>query len=207
MRTELLETAARILADEGPTAMSTRRLAREVGTSTMAVYTHFGGKEDLVRAMCVEGFDRLARRMRRVRSTNDPVADCAELGRAYRRHALANPHLYRIMFGGRTVADYQPGPDDRAYGLTTLTMLADSVGRCIEAGRFAPAEPFPLAVQLWTVGHGVVSLELDGFFDGGLEGGNALELLAALTVNLIIGFGDDPARAPRSVARRARQAA
>src|SRR6476659_8739147 len=89
VRTALVETAARLLTEEGPSALTTRRLAREVGASTMAVYTHFGGMDELLGAMSVEGFRRLARRLNRVKQTEDTVADVVELGRAYRRNALA----------------------------------------------------------------------------------------------------------------------
>ena len=59
VRAALTDAAARLLGEEGPAAMTTRRLATEAGTTTTAVYTHFGGKEDLVRAIVWEGFDRL----------------------------------------------------------------------------------------------------------------------------------------------------
>jgi hypothetical protein len=49
VRRRLLEEAARLLGEEGPAALTTRRLAREAGTSTMAVCTHFGGMPALVR--------------------------------------------------------------------------------------------------------------------------------------------------------------
>ncbi|WP_238598152.1 TetR/AcrR family transcriptional regulator [Saccharothrix sp. ALI-22-I] len=39
-RTALIDIAARLLAAEGPQALSTRRIAADAGSSTMAVYTH-----------------------------------------------------------------------------------------------------------------------------------------------------------------------
>jgi AcrR family transcriptional regulator len=70
----LIEAAARLLADEGPAGLSTRRLAAEVGTSTMAVYTHFGGLPELVRAVVREGFKRLGDHLSAVSETDDPLA-------------------------------------------------------------------------------------------------------------------------------------
>ncbi|MEU4325462.1 hypothetical protein [Nonomuraea dietziae] len=40
--------------------MTARRLAGEAGTSTMAVYTYFGGMEEVRGAVRQEGFARLA---------------------------------------------------------------------------------------------------------------------------------------------------
>ena len=60
IRTALLDAAARILAADGPSALSTRRLATEVGASTMAVYTHFGSMDQVRQAVRQDGFARLA---------------------------------------------------------------------------------------------------------------------------------------------------
>ena len=62
IRAALIEAGARILAVDGPGALSTRRLATETGTSTMAVYTYFGSMDGLRRAIRAEGFARLAGR-------------------------------------------------------------------------------------------------------------------------------------------------
>ena len=75
MRRRLLESAAHLLGEEGPSALSARRLAAEAGTSTMAVYTHFGGMPALVRAVVAEGFRRLYERVGAVPLTDDPVHD------------------------------------------------------------------------------------------------------------------------------------
>jgi AcrR family transcriptional regulator len=183
----------RLLAEEGPAALTTRRLAAEVGASTTAVYTHFGSKEEIVRAICAEGFARLARRLARVRHTEDPVADCANLGWAYRRNALANPHLYAVMFGAAM-------PEFTANGMPTLQVLVASVARCQEAGRFDGQDPWPHALTLWTAAHGVVALEQHGFF-GGVGPFSATGSLRHAMCCAAIGFGDEPDRARASIAR------
>ena len=55
LRERIISTAARLLAVEG--AVSARLLARELGTSTMVVYTHFGGMDELTRQVMRRGFD------------------------------------------------------------------------------------------------------------------------------------------------------
>src|ERR1700722_8816568 len=83
LRTDLIETAARLVATEGRQGLTLRRLAGEVGTSTMAIYTHFGGMDELRREVRREGFARLRDRLDNVKATKDPVADLAMLGLAY----------------------------------------------------------------------------------------------------------------------------
>lgn len=199
MATAICEAAARLLAEEGPAALTTRRLAGEIGASTTAVYTHFGSKEEIVRSICAEGFARLAQRLARVRHTEDPVADCVNLGWAYRRNALANPHLYAVMFGAG-MPEFTATDDDRANGMPTLQVLVAAVARCQEAGRFDGHDPWPKALTLWTAAHGVVALELHGFF-GGVEPFSATELLRHAMGCAAVGFGDDSERAATSIAR------
>src|SRR3954470_6116953 len=98
LRVALLDAAGALLHDEGPHALSTRRLADLVGTSTQSIYTLFGGKQGVMRAMFREGCDRLARHMRAVPVTDDPWVDLRLLGDAYRASAKATPHLHSAMF-------------------------------------------------------------------------------------------------------------
>jgi AcrR family transcriptional regulator len=165
-RVALVEAAARLLAAQGPAALSARRLAAEVGTSTMAIYTHFGSMPDLVRAVVREGFDRLARRLAEVPATEDPVADLAGQSRAYRRNALAEPHLYVVMLGGSAVAGFTLTDEDRRIGLATFRVARDSAHRCIDAGRFRPTDPWAVARHLLCLVHGRILLELGGYLDG-----------------------------------------
>jgi AcrR family transcriptional regulator len=196
LRESLIETAALLLAEEGPAALSTRRLAAQVGTSTTAVYTHFGGMDDLVRAVVHEGFARLNARMGEVGRSPDPVADVAALGLAYRRNAQDNPALYAVMFGGAGLGGFSMTDEDRQYGRFTLEILVGTVVRCVEAGRFRPADPPAIAHQMWIALHGLVSLELGGYL---VEPYDADACFCAQVRGLIIGAGDDPESAARSM--------
>ena len=96
VRTALVEMAAEMLAGREP--VSARVLAERTGTSTTAVYTHFGGMPGLWRAVRQEGFTRLAGGLAAVPRTADPVHDLAALGATYVAFACGHPFLYRAMF-------------------------------------------------------------------------------------------------------------
>src|SRR5947207_6204891 len=98
LRPALIEAAARLIATEGADGLTLRRVAQEVGTSTMAIYTHFGGMPELRRAVRQEGFARLTARAEQLGESEDPVADLAGLGLAYYQLAMSNTHLYRVMY-------------------------------------------------------------------------------------------------------------
>ncbi len=98
-REQLVEAGIRILERDGLAALSARKLAAETGTSTMAVYTHFGNMTGVVDAIASEAFIRFTRALTEVEQTDDPVADFFAMGVRYREFALANPQRYQLMFG------------------------------------------------------------------------------------------------------------
>ncbi|HEX4832745.1 MAG TPA: TetR/AcrR family transcriptional regulator [Trebonia sp.] len=193
----LIEAAARLLAEEGPGALSTRRVASEVGTSTMAVYTYFGGMDDLVRAMVHEGFTMLDDRMSAIAETEDPASDVAALGLAYRYNAIEHRHLYSVMFGDSSLAGFRLNDEDRQHGRYTLEALVKTVARCMAAGRFDTGDAELVAHQLWIAVHGLVTLELGGYL---IERYDADTCFDAQVRGLLIGAGDEAQAATRSVA-------
>jgi len=196
-RQKLIEIGARLLTEEGPQSLSTRRIANEARTSTMALYTYFGGMRGLVRAMVYEGFARLQANLALVAKTDDPVADMAVIGRAYRHNALANPHLYLVMFGGTSLAGFELTEEDRQHGRYNLSIAVECAGRCIAARRFKPADDLLMAHQMWITLHGLVNLELGGYL---IPPWDAEACLEAQLVALMVGAGDTVDAATRSVA-------
>lgn len=201
-RGELLEAAVRLLGEHGPDALRARRVTAEIGASTMALYSRFGGLGPLVDAIAERGFDGLARAQERVPATADPVADILRLGLAYRGFAAENSHLYGVMFGltapgGHRAHLPEPGADGSAARMRAYERLVDGVGRAVDAGRFDPAQPAEVAAQFWTVLHGYVTLELGGIFPA--EYGLA-HVLSPMTVNLCVGLGDTRTAAEASMA-------
>lgn len=73
-RDKLLHAAVGLLDDHGPDALQTRKVANAAGTSTMAVYTHFGGMRGLIAEIAQEGCANSPQRWRcRRRLTRSPT--------------------------------------------------------------------------------------------------------------------------------------
>ncbi|MDQ0095296.1 TetR/AcrR family transcriptional regulator [Paeniglutamicibacter psychrophenolicus] len=164
VRRKLLEAAARLLSEEGPSALSARRLAREASTSTMAVYTQFGGMPALVREVVAEGFARLRERLATVEHTDDALADLVQLCRAYRENALEHPNLYTVMFGGTSLGGYRLSRADMDVGTDTFTALADALDRVMGAGLIRRENSRHVAGQCWSALHGYIMLEIAGIY-------------------------------------------
>jgi AcrR family transcriptional regulator len=155
----LLDAASDVLAKEGPSALTVRRIAAEAGVSTMNVYSRFGSKDGIVERLWSEGFARLRDATLRVKVTDDPLDDLRRCGEAYRRFALRNRTYYSVMFD-RVVPNFEPSPQARVDALATLQLLADRIERVMETGAMPRSDPLHTAAALWAACHGVVSLEL-----------------------------------------------
>jgi AcrR family transcriptional regulator len=162
VRRRLLEAAALLVDEDGPDALTARKVATAAGTSTMAVYTHFGGMPALVKEMVAEGFARLNEHQRAVPHTDDPLADLLALSMAYRDNAVQNPHLYAVMFGATSLKGFTLTEEDMGEGLEAFAILTDYISRAMDSGQLRRQEPAHVAAQVWTAMHGYVMLELAG---------------------------------------------
>lgn len=199
-RTALIDVAAQLISEAGPGALTTRRIAAEAGTSTMAVYTYFGGMTGLVREIVHEGFGRLQQSFDRVKPSDDPVADMALFGRAYRHNAVTNPHVFRVMFGGSSLAGFALSEEDRQHGRYTLSSVYECARRCVAASRFRRDDPMLVAHEMWLAVHGTVALEIDAYLVPPYDADRCFE---AQLVGVMIGAGDDRDAAKGSVAASA----
>jgi AcrR family transcriptional regulator len=163
LRRTVLDTASELLVEEGPQALTMRKLAGALGCSTTVLYTMFGGKDGIADALFLEGFARLRRRLEAVPSDLPPMERLRGIGQAYRENALAERPYYGVMFE-QALPGYQPSPESLALSRTSLAVLTETVEACIAAGLLRAADPIEVTEVLWAAVHGAVSLELAGKF-------------------------------------------
>jgi AcrR family transcriptional regulator len=161
---ELLAAAEAVLVREGPGGLTVRAVASEAGIAPMGVYSRLGGKDGLVDALLIKGFDRLGAYMAAA------VTDAAQpsmrgrfvgCGMSYRQFALDNPHFYAIMFQDAIPHDHE-NAEVEEHAHATFGGLVQIVELAAAAGVIAAPDPVEAAQQIWSTVHGAVSLELSG---------------------------------------------
>ncbi|WP_086660937.1 TetR/AcrR family transcriptional regulator [Lentzea kentuckyensis] len=172
LRRRLLERAGELLSTEGPGAVSLRKIATDVNTSTTAVYSLFGGKPALLEALYDEAFHRFGTNLAAVPVTDDPAEDLVQIGLAYRRSALADPQFYSVLYS-KVVEPTKAM--SRAAGRTFAPVI-DTVRRAVERKVFVDEEPEQIAMSMWGIAHGLVSLELNGNLPPGIDPAATYEL-------------------------------
>ncbi len=210
VRDELVHAAVALLDEHGPDALQTRKVASAAGTSTMAVYTHFGGMRGLIAEVTSESLRQFDAALS-VPQTDDPVADLLATGIAYRRYAIERPHMYRLMFGSTSAH----GVNAPVVNILTFTVaeieqhipsfahVVRAVRRSTLAGRISVGSAYDdetvvaTAAQFWALMHGFVLLELAGFY--GEDGAAVGPVLGSMFTNLFVALGDSPERMRQSL--------
>jgi AcrR family transcriptional regulator len=147
-RQEIINCARRILETEGRDALTMRRLADEIGIRAPSLYKHFPDKRAVEIALIEIGFLESAEVYEAEIAIEDERSPLQRIAVAYRRYALAHPHLYRLMTEEPLPRErLQPGVEDRG---------AEPLMRIV---------PDPdLARAVWAFAHGMTILELNDRF-------------------------------------------
>ncbi|MFT4393890.1 TetR/AcrR family transcriptional regulator [Gordonia lacunae] len=168
VRTRLLDEAVRMVAANGVGALSVREVARAADTSTTAVYSLFGNKEGLSRAILVRAFDSFAHAQRSAAAAAAGEATLEGLGVAYVGWALENPRLYELMFSDALVG-VERTEETRAAATRAITPLRAGVQEAIGSGRLRAADPETVVASLWAQVHGMATLLLSGNYPEGAD--------------------------------------
>jgi AcrR family transcriptional regulator len=150
----------RVLHERGAAELTLRRVAQQAGSSTMGIYSCFGGRAGMLEAIYRRGFELLKDAISAPAANADPCQAIIAIATAYRRFALGNPALYALMFE-RPLPGFDPSPQLRSWALDlTFTPLAGEVARAQEGGLLAGDDPVRPSYLLWTTVHGITSIEL-----------------------------------------------
>jgi AcrR family transcriptional regulator len=178
----LLSAAEQILVEEGPSALTVRKVASCAGIAPMGVYNRFDGKQGLLEALFVKGFQELHRSIGEATGA-DARARLCDAAQRYRRFAVAHPQHYALMFD--RMHEVQPSEPALAEAFAAFEQLVVMVAAVRQQGPFGVGTDVEVAQQWWSALHGSVSLELLGVrFDADPED-SLTRLVDALVAGLV----------------------
>lgn len=156
-RERFLQAALTVLLEQGVAGLTVRGVAGAAGSSTIGVYTRFGGRTGVLDALYERTFELLHLELAQLPPiSGDPLPDVLAFARAYREFALASPARYAFMFE-RAVPGYDPDPDLRMLAQrNTYDLLVERVKPAVRPDADADGAGY----LVWTTMHGLVGLEL-----------------------------------------------
>jgi AcrR family transcriptional regulator len=160
LRERLLRAATEQIRERGAKTFSLRQTAREAGVDPAMVYREFADRAELLEAVALEAFVRLAEDVRQATAgVSEPGARLRAMGRSYVSFALAHPTEFEIMFaGGKRLT--LPSPIPSAY-----TQLEELLSEIERTGRLRRS-PEEAALVCWSTVHGVAWLLVAGALAG-----------------------------------------
>jgi AcrR family transcriptional regulator len=163
LRAALLHAARNLLRERGTGAFSLADAAKLAGVSPAAPYRHFRDREALLGAVARDGFVLFSARLAEAWTSHaDPREAFAAMGRAYLAFARDEPGLYAAMFSQDAPLD----EEGRAEAAKAFELLVKGVAGVLAAanqqGRMPMPDPLPIAMQVWSMSHGVAGLWYGG---------------------------------------------
>lgn len=159
LRRALLEASLAVLDESGPDAVTIREVARRTGVSHAAPVNHFRDRKVLLTEIASRLFGELSLEIELAiaRGGSSPRERIAAFADGLIRFGLSRPNRFRMLWR-RDLVDH--GNPELARAMDGI--YDQLVAEILAADQAQSSDPDTLAVALWSMAHGYVSLRLDG---------------------------------------------
>ena len=139
---EILAAARAQLGDVGPSQLSLRAVARDVGMVSSAVYRYFASRDELLTALIIAAYDELGAAAEAaeeaVEDRTDHLARWMATCRATREWAISHPHDYALIYGS-PVPGYAAPQDTVVPATRVIVRLVEIIVAAHGSGHTAEA--------------------------------------------------------------------
>jgi AcrR family transcriptional regulator len=171
LKNALIQAGIKILAEDGVSGLSLRKVARKAGVSHSAPYAHFADKQTLIAAIASDGHKQIFERFTSIqaRYADDHLRQLVSGAWAYVQFGLESPDHYKITFSG-AIQDEHIHQEFVEYSQRNMQVLRLIVEQCRAADviNSTGIDPELQAVSLWGMLHGLVLLIIQGQVPGNL---------------------------------------
>lgn len=153
----ILQAASELFLEGGSAALSVRAIARRAGVSTMGIYSHFEGKQGILDALYIEGFEAVDSAMS-VQSEGLGAREAVRVAaNNYFDLADAKPAHYSLVFG-QSDSGYAPSDAAREAGARAFAKLLRLAKNALPDTANAATQQMA-AMRIWSMMHGAVALQ------------------------------------------------
>jgi len=166
LREALLRAAEKALAAGGVQNISLRELSRELGVSHTSPRRHFDGKQALLDALAIRGFERFDLALSKAAKADaiDFKTRLTKLTRAYVSFAVKHPALLGLMFDAKHRADAPRElleASEKAFGRAQVVFAEGQADGEVVAG-----DPARLSLIVFAAMLGLIALSTKGKVKG-----------------------------------------
>lgn len=182
LRESLIKATLDLIRVNGPEKFSMADACKQAGVSKAAPYRHFSNREALLEAVIEHGFDKMTIAMQEASKDFKPGTNkrIIALGLTYVNFAIAEPELFRLMFGEKL----KPLNEiSEPMGKGTFQLLLDEI---IIRTKFSDIDKLmSVAFPLWTLVHGAATLTIDNSYEMIYPDSNTEAMIISTTETLL----------------------
>jgi AcrR family transcriptional regulator len=155
-KTKILDAASDLFLKGGIQALSVRAISKQAGLSTIGIYSHFQGKQGILDALYIEGFQMVADAMDVFDLEKDPRKAVILATNRYLEIADQHEAHYRLIFGESNTS-YSPSEEAQLVGAKAFARLTKVVSGILPK-TVSLTQKQTSAMEVWALVHGFSSL-------------------------------------------------
>jgi len=157
-RNRLIDAAAQLLDEGGPSAVTLREVGRLAGVSHNAPYKHFTDKQELLAAVAARELTHHDTAMQALAAEHPPAEVLRAMMHGYLDWAARYPARFKLTFGPWS----NDSPELAAAATAARTALIEAVANAQRSGAIPAGNPERTAALLQATAHGAADLALAG---------------------------------------------
>jgi AcrR family transcriptional regulator len=160
MRQRIIDAAIQMFLEEGYEKTSIRNIAEKIEYSPATIYLYYKDKDELLYDVQGQAFEKLTLAFRENATSTDPIKRLCQIMETYIRFGKKNPELYDLMFIIRAPMNVMKEKEIWENGHDSFGFLVQCISECIEKKLIRYDDVMIAALSVWSMGHGLVSLDL-----------------------------------------------
>ncbi len=160
MRARIIDAAISMFLTEGYEKTSIRNIAEKIEYSPATIYLYYKDKDELLYEVQKQAFAKLEETFAKEVTSTDPWERLTQLCRSYVRFGKANPEMYDLMFTIKAPMNCVAAEDGWDNNSDSFMLLLTTLQECMEHGLIRFKDPMVAALSVWSMGHGLVSLDV-----------------------------------------------
>ena len=158
----ILEASVKLFSEHGYDGFSMRKIADMIEYSPTTVYLYFKDKNEILFELHEIGFRKFEESNRDLLTIKNPLLRLHKMGENYIKFGLENPDYYDLMFLLPAPMEFidQVNNIEWGGGDKALTALKGLIQECIDKKLIKPGDVNAIAMGIWGMVHGLVSLKI-----------------------------------------------
>lgn len=163
----ILDASMKLFVEEGFDNVTIRKIADLIEYSPTTVYLYFKDKDEIFFQLSQVGFEKMLELNQNLTTIANPLMRLYKMGENYIHFGMTNPEFYDVMFIQLAPMDCISKMEELEWsaGNAAIENLKELLKECMDKGFIQKAPVEIVAMSIWGLVHGMVSLAIRNRLD------------------------------------------